>query len=180
MEDVNNMVDFLNFFGHQITRTKPLKNKLLANIKNAKLKVFFENNWWFVSYIFGMNIGKSLFETRSRDKHCLLINDTQESFLTSDNPILNIHQSLKNDDLRETQEGQEDYFFPISPTVAYMINSSNRFKKGINFVSLSFVKEVNEKMAIYADEFIISTEEEIINNYKKKVGKRLQIIRNAN
>lgn len=180
LDDVQNMCKFLSFFSHQISRTKPLKNKALSNIKNESIRIMYQKNWWFISYILGMNIGKSFFETRKIDTHCLLINETHEDFITSDSPIINVHDSLNENDLAVPSENQDDYFYAISPKIGYMINKSNRFKQGISYVSIDFVQEMNQKLAFNADQFIISTNEDQLKTYKKFVGKRLQIIKKLN
>lgn len=180
LDDVQTMCKFLSFFSHQITRTKPFKTKILANIKNEDLKVMYQKTWWFISYIIGMNMGKSFFETRKIDIHCLLINETTEDFITSDNPIINVHQSLDEDVLAVPLENEDDSFYAISPKIGYMINKSDRFKEGINYVSIDFVQEMNQKLALNADQFIISTNEAQLKFYKKLVGKRLKIIQELN
>ena len=57
------------------------------------------------------------------------------------------------------------------------INKSNRFKQGINYVSIDFVQEINKKLAFNADQYIIGTNETQLKNYKNLVGKRLKIIK---
>ncbi len=177
LDDIQNMINFMSYLGHQIARTKPFRDKVLATQTNQELRKIYKESWWFISYMFGMNIGKSFFETRKIDIHCLLINETNEDFITSDHPIINIHKAMNENDIAVPSEDEADFFYAISPKVGYMINKSDRFKKGINYVSIDFVKEVNKKLAFYADQYIIGTTEDQLKIYKKLVGKRLKIIR---
>ncbi len=177
LDDIQNMINFMSYLGHQIARTKPFRDKVLATQTNQELQKIYKESWWFISYMFGMNIGKSFFETRKIDIHCLLINETNEDFITSDHPIINIHKAMNENDIAVPSEDEADFFYAISPKVGYMINKSDRFKKGINYVSIDFVKEVNKKLAFYADQYIIGTTEDQLKIYKKLVGKRLKIIR---
>ncbi|ENU80600.1 hypothetical protein F975_01654 [Acinetobacter sp. ANC 3789] len=135
-----------------------------------------DKNWWFIGYVFGMNIGASFYISRTIDNHCLLINETQEGFITSDHPIINVHQSLSSKTVRVPEENEADFFYPISPKIAYMINKSDRFSKKINYVSLDFVKEMNKKMAENANKYIVSDDCNLIDIYKKHVGSRMKII----
>ena len=167
----------MNFFGHQIARTVSFRDKVLAAQKNEKLRSIFKESWWFLSYMFGMNIGKSFFETRKTDIHCLLINNTEEDFITSDHPIINVHSKLKHNDLTVPSNNESDFFYAISPKIAYMINTSDRFQNGINYVSIDFVKEINKKLAFYANQYIIGTTETQLKVYKEFVGQRLKIIK---
>lgn len=177
LDNIQNMINFMSYWGHQIARTKPFKDKILAAQTNQELQKIYKESWWFISYMLGMNLGKSFFETRKIDIHCLLINETNEEFITSDHPIINIHESINKDDMAVPSEDEADFFYAISPKLGYMINKSNRFKKGINYVSIDFVREVNTKLAFYADQYIIGTTEDQLKNYKKMVGKRLKIIK---
>lgn len=177
LDDIQNMCKFMSFLGHQITRTKSFKEKILASTNNIKLKKSYNEAWWFISYMIGMNFGKSFFETHKIDTHCLLINETDEDFITSDSPIINVHKSINENDLAIPTEDQADFFYAISPKLGYMINKSNRFKQGINYVSIDFVQEINKKLSFNADQYIIGTNETQLKNYKNLVGKRLKIIK---
>lgn len=177
LDDTQNMCKFMCYFGHQIARTKPFRDKVLASQENQELQKLYEESWWIIGYIIGMNLGKSFFETRKIDKHCLLINETNENFITSDHPIINVHEAINENDMAVPSEDEQDYFYPISPKLGYMINRSNRFKNGINKVSIDFVKEINRKLAFNADQYIISTSENQLKDYKKIVGSRLKNIK---
>ena len=172
-----NSCKFMSYWGHQIARTKPFRDKIIASQENEQLQKIYKEAWWFISYMFGMNLGKSFFETRKIDKHCLLINETNEDFITSDHPIINVHEAIKENDMTVPSEDEADFFYAISPKLGYMINKSDRFKKGINYVSIDFVKEINRKLAFNADQYIIGTTENQLKFYKTLVGNRLKIIK---
>src|SRR5690606_19683319 len=123
----------------QMTRTKSFKEKVFELAINKKVYEQYTNppypfekyhqlmskNWWFLSYMFGMNMGASFSATRNEDKHVLLINNTSEPFITSDNPIINVHPSLK-DIPKGNAPNFMDAYYPLSPKYAYMINNSDR------------------------------------------------------
>jgi hypothetical protein len=177
LNDLQNFCQFMNYWGHQIARTKPFRDRIIASQENEQLQRIYKESWWFISYMFGMNLGKSFFETRKIDKHCLLINETEEDFITSDHPIINVHASINGNDITAPSEDEADFFYAISPKLGYMINRSDRFEKGINYVSIDFVKEINRKLAFNADQYIIGTTETQLKIYKTFVGKRLKIIK---
>lgn len=177
LEKTDNMIKFMNFLGHQIARTTPFRDKILASQTNQDIKTIFKESWWCISYMFGMNIGASLFKTRKIDKHCLLINDTNEDFITSDHPIINVHPKINANDLVPPSDEEADFFYAISPKLGYMINKSDLFQTGITYVSIDFIKEINQKLAFYADQHIIGTTEAQLKVYKNYVGKRLQAIK---
>lgn len=177
LDDLQNICKFMNYWGHQIARTKAFRDKILASQENEQLQKIYKESWWFISYMFGMNLGKSFFETRKIDKHCLLINETNEDFITSDHPIINAYEAINENNMAAPSEDEADFFYAISPKLGYMINRSNRFKKGINYASIDFVKEINRKLAFYADQYIIGTNETQLKIYKTFVGKRLKLIK---
>ena len=177
LDDQENMIRFMNFFGHQIARTAPFRNKILAAQTNPTIQEISKQSWWCISYIFGMNIGADFFKTRKIDKHCLLINDSNEDFITSDHPIINVHSKINEADLIAPPSEEADYFYAISLKLGYMINKSDLFPNGINHVSIDFVKKMNRKLAFYADQYIIGTSETQLKVYKEFVGQRLKVIK---
>ncbi|GIU04826.1 MULTISPECIES: DUF4238 domain-containing protein [unclassified Shewanella] len=191
LDDSENMIHFMQFFGHQIARTKNFKD--LANTGMGKSNELIDERlralaehiakltqecWWFIGYMFGMNLGRSLYLDRKDDVHCLLINDTVTPFITSDQPIANVHQAL-TDEIKPPEDHECDFFYPISPNVAYMINKSNRFPRGKVQVSVDVVEEMNTKLAKKANVHIIGDSEESLKPYKKYVGVNLNAVKSA-
>lgn len=128
----NNMIKFMMFYAHQITRTKTFRDNIKIACSRANdatgnnFNKILEESWWFLGYMFGMNIGRSLYLNRKEDVHCLLLNDTDTPFITSDQPSINVHHSYTKE-VKPPEDNECDHYFPISPNVAYMINKSNRF-----------------------------------------------------
>lgn len=180
LDERENIIKFMNFFGHQISRTAPFRNKILASQTDPTIQKICKESWWVISYIFGVNIGKSFFETRHIDHHCLLINESDEDFITLDHPIINVHPKINENDLNAPSSEEADFFYPISPRIAYMINKSDLFQNGISHVSIDFVKAMNRKLAFYADQYIIATTENQLKSYKGLVGQRLKVVKEIN
>ena len=88
-----------------------------------------------------------------------------------------MHEAINENNLAVPSEDEADFFYAISPKLGYMINRSDRFKKGINDVSIDFVKAINRKLVFNADQYIIGTSETQLRIYKTFVGKRLKIIK---
>ncbi|MCL1140128.1 DUF4238 domain-containing protein [Shewanella pneumatophori] len=185
LNDNNNMCFFMQFLAQQITRTKTFKSKVLTSLSNnaatekeKHLANAMKECWWFISYMFGMNIGSSIFLDRYNDNHCLLINNTEISFITSDQPVINVHLAV-TDEIKPPKEHECDLYYPISPTVAYMVNKSNRFPRGKVQVSVDIVEEMNIKIAKQANVHIIGNSEESLKAYKKYVGINLEKVKNT-
>ncbi|MBM4950277.1 DUF4238 domain-containing protein [Vibrio parahaemolyticus] len=183
LEDDDNMMKFTLFYAHQMARTKTFKDTIIegASRLNKQTNPLTSNKieecWWFIAYMLGMNIGKSLFLDRKTDTHCLLINDSQTPFITSDQPIINVYQSFHYEEVRPPEGHECDLYYPISPSVAYMINKSDRFPSGFVNVGLDVVEEMNLKIARKANVHIISNSEESLKPYRKNVGEWFDIVR---
>lgn len=175
LNDTQNFMLFMQFFGHQIARTKTFKDTVIAGVSgtnNTTLDIARSMNdcWWFLSYMFGMNIGANLYVTRKDDVHCLLINDTEIPFITSDQPVINVHEGLIDSQNIPPKDEECDFYYPISSQVAYMVNRSKRFEPGVVNVDFNVVNELNTKMAKKANVHIISNSFESLKLLKKFIG----------
>lgn len=176
LSDKQNMVAFISFFGHQLVRTKSFKSQSIAafdrNSPQAKqVAESISRAWWFHSYMYGMNIGRSLY-LGFRDKpHTLLINETSTPFITSDQPIINVHPDLPDTKLK-TPPKSADFYYPISPTVAYIICDSGRFPGGTISLNEREVSEFNLKIAKNAHTHIFGPDEKTLLPLKPHVGSR--------
>lgn len=182
LEKDNRKLVFFIYLAHQFTRTKTFRDRVLSVIGNnsdpqlQKINRLTKESWWFISYMFGMNIGWSFYSTRNHDSYCLLINNTSESFITADQPVVNVHQEL-TDEVKPPEDHQCDLFYPISPTVAFMINRSNRFKPGISHVDINIVREMNSKVARNAHEHVFGKSQESLKPYLKCVGGKFKLVK---
>lgn len=177
LNDTQNMIAFCSYFGHQISRTKSFKekskqaierNSLLANDFPNELKLL-EKNWWFISYMIGINIGISLYESKDRDRHILIKNETGTPFITSDHPIINIHPTVLKKTVTEAPE-YSDFYFPLSPRYAYMINHSNTYNELERCIDDETVKKLNRYIYEKSYENVFSCNSktlEEIKNHKK-------------
>jgi len=168
-----NMIAFCSYLGHQISRTKSMKEKSLEAIKTQPILnddyeryiSLWEKNWWFLSFMFGLNIGGSLYESRKRDNHIFITNNTDTPFITSDTPIINVHSSLAN--LKQLEEPMyADFFIPLSPRYAYMINQSDDYTHLKHSISIEEVNALN--MAIYKKSYknVFSSESNVLKQLK--------------
>lgn len=126
--------------------------------------------------MFGINIGWSLYASRNSDSHCLLINNTKKGFITSDQPVINVHPDLKEGEVVPPTDDTCDFFFPLSPNAAYMINKSDKFPKGINLISDDIADEMNTKIAKAARTHIVGVDRDAVALYGKHVGTRDAIV----
>lgn len=177
LHDNQRMVQFLTFIGQQFCRTKAFRDNALQ-VLNRRSPLEIEvadamaHSWWFLSYMYGMNLGWSLYAGRHEATHALLINDTPVPFITSDHPVVNVHSCVSETEFSLPEHA--DLYYPISPRVAYIICDSDRFTQGKNRVDEAIVVELNSKQAAQAMVHIIGDTEDAIRPYRKLVGRRYQ------
>lgn len=177
LEDNQHMIDFMIFLGHQIVRTKAYRDEVLRRLhRRSDLEVevadAVAHSWWFLSYMFGMNIGFSLFSSRHDSRHALLVNDTNIPFITSDHPVVNVHACVSETELSVPEHA--DFYYPISPRIAYIICDSERFAPGKENVNEAIVNEFNSKVAAQAMIHLIGNTDAAIRPLKKLIGRRYQ------
>ena len=104
--------------------------------------------------------------TKSTDNHVFLINNTNEPFITTDNPIINIHDSLSKLSPFEPPTNS-DFYYPLSPKYAYMINNSSKYGQGKRGVTEIEAKELNLKLAKKYNHHLIAQTKEQLQEIRK-------------
>lgn len=175
LQDKHHMIEFMAFFGHQISRTKPFRDGVLRtqprrNAMEIEMADAMDHAWWFLSYMFGMSIGFSLYVGRNNARHALLVNNTKVPFITSDHPIVNVHSCVSETQFAAPEHA--DFYYPISPRVAYVICDSERFTHGKSEVDETTALELNTKIAAQAMVHIIGDTETSIRPFQKNIGTR--------
>lgn len=177
-----NMIPFCSYIGHQISRTQAFKEQSLKAVAagmsriNANPEYFalFEKNWWFLSFIFGLNIGMSLYESKERDKHVFITNNTAIPFVTSDNPIINIHKSLA--EIAELEAPTKaDLLIPLSPKYAYMINNSSDYDHLEDSITTEEVNDLNRAVYNKSYKTVFASERQVLSEllaYNKSIKNR--------
>ena len=171
LEQGKYMTSFCNFLAQQLFRTKKVKEKCLAGMHQLSgdteveetFKALFERNWWFLSYKLALNMGSSLCATAASDNHTFITNNTDLDFITSDCPVINIHESLGNTTLGKPQEAL-DLYFPISPKTAYIISSENKYNALATTIDEKTVKHLNTQITLNSHLSIYGTSREAIKN----------------
>lgn len=184
LDDDTNVLLLSQYLGQQFARTKSFKQlALLAMGKrhsNTDAMFIHKNTtecWWFISHMIGHNLGLSIYSDRHVATTSLLFNNTKQSFITSDQPVINIHPELTGDINTPPEDHHFDLYYPLSPQVALVICNSEQFKPGIVNVSIDVVDRLNIMLARHAYEHLFGTEQAAIEPYKRLVGKQYSKIK---
>lgn len=175
--------DFLLYIGHQIARTRFFRDVVDASILKFQdqLSSFIpglntdkaENCGWILSYLLGTNLGVNMID--QIDDFCLtiMVNNTAESFLSSDNPVVNLMGKNFSGDVSKTNSPSPpdsfDAFYPLSPSVGILINETRSFEKGVVELDVEQVERINFALASNSNEHIFGTSKKEVVKYSKYV-----------
>nr|WP_295744927.1 DUF4238 domain-containing protein [uncultured Acidocella sp.] len=104
-------ISFFNYLAAQQMRTRGVKERTITRLKE-RMDLDVSRIWDIMALIFGFNIGCSLFLERKRRRLIVLHNKTAVSFITSDQPVVNLHAN------GETPPESASLYYPISPRIA--------------------------------------------------------------
>lgn len=161
---------FCFYIAQQLIRTKAVRDKSFdASSRNLPEFVTsaMRRNWWFVSFMLGINLGKGLLET-PKDRHFLIENKTGKPFITSDRPVVNVHSCLKVT-LPDNPPEKLDLYYPLSPTHAYMINDSEDYSHLKEMVTIEDVAHLNKCMAETCGETVYGATRESILQVRQHI-----------
>ncbi|MEV8829997.1 DUF4238 domain-containing protein [Klebsiella pneumoniae] len=160
------------FLGHQLSRTKRMRDITLWSVQNSKgnedaRKIWMEFNkkhWWFMCTYMGTSLSMDI--SLNPNKRVRVIeNLTTIPFITSDQPVININPDGHNGE-------SVDYYYPLSDKRALIVLTSNRFDFDDLITNESIVHFLNQEMAGDAGDTIFSSDEKIILKYRADFNKR--------
>lgn len=168
LEKDNALNNLISYMGHQFSRTKVFRATLdsSAQTNNQAMNNLIQKNNWFMAILVGVNMGYSTAMYYETKNVVWLINNTDTRFITSDNPVINVHPSVLNRKPNGIPPLHTDLYFPISPTLAYMVNDSDYWGNGKVEATNETVVALNRQILIRCDETVYGDSMEIIKQTK--------------
>jgi Protein of unknown function (DUF4238) len=118
-------IDFATYLAAQHLRTQKHRDTSVhpaSPIDSGTLR----RTWPLMVLILSTNMAWSLFSTRRDTPLRLIVNQTEQSFLTSDQPVLNTHA----DAVPEGEPPLESaLYYPLSPRLAILVGNDSRVGK---------------------------------------------------
>jgi len=157
---------FYYYLGFQNARTKKYKDLILWSASTIEgdasltslLQNFIKKHWWFMCFYFGTNFAGGI-SLNPQYKLLLLNNCTNEPFITSDQPIININPLGHLSD-------NVDYYYPISEKYSLLIFLSENIGITSDIYDEEIIKDLNMKICQDAGDTIYSTSADIIEKYR--------------
>lgn len=168
LEDEDALNNLITYMGHQFSRTKVFRSILDSSARsdNEVMNTLIRKNSWYMAILVGVNMSYKTAMYYEVKNVVVLINNTDTRFITSDNPVINVHPSLLNRKPNGIPPVHTDLYFPISPTVGYMINDSDHWGHGKVEATRETVIALNRQMLIRCDETVYGDSFEVIKQTK--------------
>ncbi len=129
------------FLAAQYTRTNKIKSNLIDSFKDIG-SGFMDRSVGVVRHVFATTISWGMVSKRDNRElqPYLLVNHSLIQFITSDQPVINIHAvGLDSKEIPESTE----FYYPISPELALVISSQKRFGSDVFEISEEQAFEYN-------------------------------------
>ena len=116
LSDDENAIIFFHFLGHQYFRTKRIRNAIGKALSKSQPDQDYGRLKNVLCYCFATNLGASLFVDRSGFDVVFLTNSTDLSFLTGDQPVVNLMGSTNDIAPKEMA-----LYYPVSPSLSLLL-----------------------------------------------------------
>jgi hypothetical protein len=148
----------------QFARTNHIKQtRLIMDGERVKRYLRIANP---LAHIVAMNVGLSLYADRGQHTIILLENPTSTSFVTADQPVINIAGGPKN----TAPPARFELYYPLSPTKAMLLlEPTSDFYPGNPSVSETFVQVSNLRMAAHSFRQVFSNSAGVLESVKKEL-----------
>lgn len=175
LESSKNTTNFCNFLAHQLMRTRKVRDLVMAEQNKIQPKNsveenyirLFKKNWWLISFLNGSSFGYGLVLGLNQSYRTFITNNTNTPFITSDCPVINIHESGSRKTPLMPPAGMELYY-PISPKYAYIIGDTDKYARLSHQINEDEVRDLNLAMVSNAYLTIYANSEKAIKEAKSR------------
>lgn len=148
--DDNKAMVFYRFISHQYCRTKPMRDAVSAEISQMFPNHDVERLANVICHIGAENVGASLYVDRTVLDVVLLSSSSESTFLTGDQPVVNL---MGTQDRRDTKE--LILYYPLSPDLACLVApKESNLRSGS--LSIDTVRQLNDVVARRSLQFLVA------------------------
>jgi len=161
-----NLFQTLQYLNLQFLRTKRQKQMVLERLDIENVNG--EKIWFFTTLVISHSLTINL-TFRFKRKVILLKNETSQEFITSDQPIINLKEEIR-DDNGFTKE--LNLYYPLSPNLAIIFDfhvDNNSIAEEF-ITDIGYVNQLNDAMAKTSEMFIFSKALQSLEKYKNSVS----------
>lgn len=161
LDDDELCMQFCYYLAVQLFRTKGVKTRIIARLEGNSLYSA-ERCWNILSHICAANVGFGLFAARESNGIKLIKNETDNPFITGDQPLVN----LLGTRLDGTSPKYLAIYYPISPEYALFIDDAgNPQRLEASTLSTEMVTYLNGKMVAVSHAQVFANTKEALEPY---------------
>lgn len=160
-EDKINCIDFATFLATQYLRTNKRKADILS-LPTPIPRGTVERTWTLLVHMLATNIAWHLFVSRTENTLKVLINQTEQDFITSDQPVINV-LALGNQ-VGSIPE-QLEFYYPITPKIAVFLGKHNKFPGTEADATPQLVDWLNEQIFLQSESQVFAREKQTLLPY---------------
>lgn len=161
LKEIPNLDQCIFYLCIQYCRTKKMRMNGINGLVDRPLAgQLFDKLFPLTSILFGTTLAHNIFVGNCNTKYIFIKNETSSSFLTSDQPAIN----LLSDDLDEEGYAKSfELYYPTSPSTAIMITFKPEIEKFSEIIAdEACVKYLNTKICENALSFIFADKEDYL------------------
>lgn len=163
-EDKTNCIDFATFIATQYLRTNNRKASILS-LPSPIPPGTVERTWTLLVHMLATNIAWHLFATRTENTLKVLTNPTEQDFITSDQPVINV---LAHSNQIGVVPEQVEFYYPITPKIAVFLGKHNKFPGTESVATPLLVDWLNEQMVLQSESQVFAREKAALLPYLAK------------
>jgi len=138
--DQNECITFLRFLATQFMRTKGIKFRTIQ-VVHDNYGHDFTRIWNIMSFMYAVDFGAKLFVERERRGVALVHNRTETTFITGDQPIMNLHA------IRPSPVETDSLYYPLGPRAALLLTDVDEAPQyATDTLTSAHVAELNKKI----------------------------------
>jgi hypothetical protein len=138
--DQNECITFLRFLATQYMRTKGIKLRIIQMFRH-NYGHDLTRIWDIMSFMTAVEFGAELFGQRERRSVALVRNRTETTFITGDQPVIDLHA------IRPNPVETVSLYYPLGPRVALLLTDVDEAPQyATDTLTSAHVAELNKKI----------------------------------
>lgn len=160
-ENSEDRMIFLFFITLQYMRTKKRRNSIITEFKDDNINM--RRVWPILAHIFSTNMALSL-HINKEYKLVLLKNQTDVSFITGDQPLVNTYGVNNN---KQLDENELEFYYPVSPRLGLLITRNITKIKELIITDSKKIEDYNLMINNSKEEQLFAEKQEELKKYRE-------------
>ena len=160
-KDKTHCIDFATFLATQYLRTNKRRINILSLLTPIPIDTI-ERTWTLLVHMLATNVAWHLFVSRTENTLKLLTNQTDQDFITCDQPVINV-LALSNQVGIVPEE--LEFYYPVTPKIAVFLGKHDKFPGTEPEATPQLVDWLNEQMVLQSESQVFAREKQSLLRY---------------